>query len=73
MNCRAQLSASLITLLGAAGSFGGDLLPGRLNDAELREQGYLPLAASTSLEEWNTAVEALLAEMERHGELEETG
>ena len=26
-----------------------------------------------SLEEWNTAVEALLAEMERHGELEETG
>jgi hypothetical protein len=30
-------------------------------------------SGETSLEEWNKAVEALLAEMERHGELEETG
>jgi hypothetical protein len=30
-------------------------------------------SGAASLEEWNTAVEALLAEMERHGELEETG
>jgi hypothetical protein len=31
------------------------------------------ISGETSLEEWNTAVEALLAEMERHGELEERG
>jgi hypothetical protein len=30
-------------------------------------------SGAASLDEWNTAVEALLAEMERHGELEETG
>jgi hypothetical protein len=54
VNFRDFLAVSFFALFAAASSFGAEHeLPGRMSDAELREQGYVPLVESSALDTWN--------------------